>query len=310
MTQTNRLTVLLMLLLVLATGAFAQETSTAATTATATAEETTPAEAATSTAAKETAAPIAELGPSSYELRNQFTTLMNRYPYELTQILKLDPSLLTNESFMSGYRDLDNFIDKHPEILRNPRFYLAEFPYPGQHNSTLLERVMEGILVASGFALATFAFAWLIRTVIEQKRWNRLSKQQSEVHNKILDRFGTSQEVLDYIKTPAGSKFLESAPIPLHAERRPSSPISAPLSRIMWSIQIGIVIAIGALGMILVSFRFADETGQGLFAMGAIGFCVGIGFVVSAVVSMGLSRRLGIWEERSAPPLDESGLVR
>ena len=308
MTQTNRLTVLLMLLLVLATGAFAQETSTAAT---ATAEETTTAETATSTAANQAVAPaIPELGPSSYELRSEFTRLLNRYPFELTQILKLDPSLLTNESFMSGYRDLDNFIDKHPEILRNPRFYLAEFPYPGQHNSTLLDRVMEGILVASGFALATFAFAWLIRTVIEQKRWNRLSKQQSEVHNKILDRFGTSQEVLDYIKTPAGSKFLESAPIPLHAERRPSSPISAPLSRIMWSIQIGIVIAIGALGMILVSFRFADETGQGLFAMGAIGFCVGIGFVVSAVVSMGLSRRLGIWEERSAPPLDESGLVR
>jgi hypothetical protein len=311
MTQTIRPTLILTLLLALTTGVLAQETSTATATSTekTTTSETSKAEgketAATASNAEETVV------PSSYDVRNEFTRLLNRHPYELTQILKLDPSLLANQSFMSGYRELNRFVESHPEVLRNPRFYLAEFPYPGQNNSTILDRVIEAILVASGFGLAVFAISWLIRTMIEQKRWNRLSKQQSEVHNKILDRFGTSQEVLDYIKTPAGTKFLETAPIPLHADTRPAASLSAPVSRILWSIQLGIVVAVGALGMIAVSYRFTDETGQGLFAMGTIGFCVGIGFIAAAVVSMILSRRLGLWPG-AAPeePLDESGLVR
>jgi hypothetical protein len=139
-----------------------------------------------------------------------------------------------------------------------------------------------------------------VRTIIEQKRWNRLSKTQAEVHNKILDRFGTTSELLEYVKTPAGTKFLESAPIPLHEEKVPQN---APLARVLWSIQIGVVLAVGALGMLLVSFRFEKESAQGLFAMGMIGFCVGAGFIASAIVSIVLSRRLGLWKEETAEPV-------
>ncbi|HEX6161311.1 MAG TPA: hypothetical protein VF111_14145, partial [Thermoanaerobaculia bacterium] len=143
------------------------------------------------------------------------------------------------------------------------------------------------------------ALAWVVRTTIEQKRWNRLSRTQNEVHNKILDRFGSSSELLEYIKTPAGTKFLESAPIPLHttASRSPN----LPQARVLWSVQLGVIVAMAALGMMLVSGTMEKDDAQALFAMGVISLSIGLGFIGSAAVSLFLSRKLGLWQQPQAP---------
>lgn len=235
-----------------------------------------------------------------YELRGQFTRLLARHPDELWMILKLDPALLTNDTFLSGYPEVREFVAEHPEILRNPRFYLSELRSPAQ-NRGVLGDIIELLAVLGGIGLTVAALAWLIRTLIEQRRWRQLSRTQSDVHNKILDRFNTTEQLLEYIRTPAGSKFLESAPIPLHVERPPSGRTSL-ATRIVWSVQIGIVIAIGGLGMLLLSAVFEKDSAQGLLALGAIALCVGVGFLASAFVSLYLSRRLGLWEEGSARP--------
>ena len=56
---------------------------------------------------------------------------------------------------------------------------------------------------------------WLIRTTLEQRRWSRLSKIQAEVHSKLMDRFSSNDELLTYVQTPSGRRFLESGPSPL-----------------------------------------------------------------------------------------------
>jgi hypothetical protein len=171
----------------------------------------------------------------------------------------------------------------------------------------MTERILEGLTILGVMGLIAFALAWLVRTIVEQKRWNRLSRTQSDVHNKILDRFSTSGELLDYIKTPAGTKFLESAPIPLHAD---AAPQNAPLSRVMWSVQAGVVVAAASIGILLVSGRFEKESAQELFAFGMIGLSVGLGFIISAAVSIFLSKRLGLWQSLPSDRADESGIVR
>jgi hypothetical protein len=292
----------LMLILMVAVGLAAQQTTTATATTTTTAT-TTAAEEATSTAAPAEPATL-----TSQEIRNQFTNLLSESPSELATILKLDPTLLSNEAYLSGYPELARFVAAHPEVKRNPRFYLSAFRVPGE-GGRMLEWITETVGVAAIFGLITFALFWFIRTIIDQKRWNRLSRIQNEVHNKILDRFGSSAELLEYIRTPAGTKFLESAPIALHAEERPLS--NAPLGRVIRSIQVGVIIAAGALGMIVVSMRFDKETAEGLFAIGAIAFSIGVGFIVSAVISLSLSRRLGVWQSPDAAQrFDEPGLVK
>ena len=65
------------------------------------------------------------------------------------------------------------------------------------------------------FLVVTGIVVWLIRTIIEKRRWNRVSKTQSDVHTKLLERFTTNEDLLAYIQTPVGRRFLESGPAPL-----------------------------------------------------------------------------------------------
>lgn len=321
MTLTARTILLLMLVLAPAGKLIAQEappTAPADTEALTTANpsQDTPETAAETTAEEtETTTEESEETESSstgrhLEVRERFTRLLDRHPRELWMILKLDPALMTNGAFMSGYPEVQEFVAENPEILRNPRFYLSEFTSPTQ-NQDVLGDIFEMLAVFGGIALTVFALTWLIRTLIEQRRWKQLSRTQSEVHNKILDRFNTSELLLEYIRTPAGSKFLESAPIPLHVERPAGGRTSTLASRILWSVQLGVLIAIVGLGMLLLSAVFEKDASQELFALGSIALCVGVGFIASAAVSLKLSRRLGLWEG-GAPPetIDGTGPVR
>jgi hypothetical protein len=287
----SRIAIMMTLVLSLARVMSAQTTTTTATK-TDTAATATTTTTATTTATTTTAADGEESGEpalsASQSAREQFTNLLADGPPEVPAILKLDPTLLSNEGYLSGYPELAKFVAAHPEVRRNPRFYLSAFRDPGE-SSRMAEHLMESISIVAVFTIVAFALAWLVRTIIEQKRWNRLTRTQTEVHTKILDRFSTSDELLSYIKTPAGSKFLESAPIPLHAEKPMHD---APVARVMWSIQIGIVVASASLGLLLISNRFDKESAQGLLALGTIGFSTGIGFMISAVISLFLAKRI------------------
>jgi hypothetical protein len=286
MTLATRMILILTLMVAIAGGVSAQTTTTATTSST-------------------TSAPVPPLeeGQPRQQVRDQFMRLLGQHPPEVAPIVVLDPTLLSNEPFLVRYPELAQFIAAHPEIRRNPHYYVQELPNPLIHRPrSSWQDVVEAIGIGFVMLLITFVLTWLVRTLIEQRRWSRLSRTQAEVHNKILDRFGSTEELLAYVKTPAGSKFLESAPIPLHVE---SAGPRAPMPRVLWSIQIGLIVAAAGLGMLLVSGRFDRDAAQGFFAMGTIALCVGGGFILSAIVSMILSRRL------DAKPLsDEVELVR
>jgi hypothetical protein len=111
---------------------------------------------------------------------------------------------------------------------------------------------------------------------------------QTEVHTKILDRLTANDDMIAYIQSPAGSKFLQSSPIMLDAAPRS---VGAPLSRILWSIQGGVVLLAGGIGLQVISTRI-----QPLHALGVLGIALGLGFVVSAIISFVISQRLGLIE--------------
>jgi hypothetical protein len=317
MTLVTRTILILTLLLALVNGAYAQEAATATTepASTSTATTSTKSETTRGTAAKsadsEAAATEAstetseQAAPSSLETRSMFLNLLGQYPPELGTILALDPTLLSNDAFLTAYPDLSKFVARHPEVRHNPRFYLDN--YVVERRSNTLDDILQGIFIFGMFIFFAFVLSWLLRTLVEQKRWSRLSRTQTEVHNKILDRFGTSTELLEYMKTPAGTKFLESAPIPLH-EVAPSAQ-SGPNARVLWSIQLGVVVAAAAIGLLAASGHFDKESARGLFAMGIIAFSIGAGFIASAFISLFVSRRIGAWQSPDADTLS-SGSVR
>jgi hypothetical protein len=298
MTLVTRTILMLLFTAALAFGAYAQEAAGTPTSTTTTDSASAPPAADREEEPRE----IQDLH-SSHETRNRFSNLLSKHPPELATILALDPTLLSNDAFLSGYPELSKFVREHPEVRRNPRFFLDNYE---QRRSRTIDEVLEGIFILALFIFWAFVLSWLLRTIIEQRRWSRLSRTQTEVHNKILDRFGTSAELLEYMKTPAGTKFLESAPIPLH--EAPAQNSGAP--RVLWSIQVGIVVAAGAVGMLLVSGRFDKESAEGFFAMGVIGLCIGAGFVASAIASLMVARRLAAWQSGDSSALSDSGPVR
>ena len=127
----------------------------------------------------------------------------------------------------------------------------------------------------------------LIKTLIDHRRWTRLSKIQTDVHTKILDRFSSNDDLMAYIQTPAGRKFLESSPISIDTPRS----LSAPLGRILWSAQAGAVLTVLGLGITLVSRNALEEVAPPLAAMGAVVISLGVGFLVSAFLAYTLTRR-------------------
>ncbi|MDR3719861.1 MAG: hypothetical protein P4K98_13765 [Bryobacteraceae bacterium] len=246
--------------------------------------------------------------PDAERTKRELGQLLERYPPTLRSVLELDPTLLSNQPYLAPYPALVGFLNTHPEIAHNPSFYVGvpEPPQPPKDRASLAldmwREIYNGASVFAGFALAAGLLIWLIRTLVDYRRWNRLAKVQVDVHTKLLDRFTANDDLLAYIQSPAGAKFLESSPIKLDAA--PKS-VGAPLGRILWSLQGGLVLMSGGYGLHFISDRMRDDVSQPLRALGVLALALGVGFVASAIISYVISKRLGLIEP---PPASRSEL--
>ena len=255
--------------------------------------------------------------PDAQRTKTDLSRLLSRYPPAVKSVLALDPDLLANQSYLAQYPALASFIKQHPEITRNPEWY-ANGPVP-EANATrfaqpvqpvavqvrsvaddnaarsmeMWQNTLGGLAVFLGFGMAIGLVTWLIRTWIDYRRWSSLAKVQADVHTKLLDRFTANEDLLAYIQSSAGSKFLESSPIALDAGPRS---VGAPLGRILWSIQAGVVLAAAGIGLMFVSGHVSGLAAQPFHAMGILGIALGLGFAISAIISFVISQRLGLIE--------------
>lgn len=239
------------------------------------------------------------------EMRRALETVLQQYPPSLPRILKMDPTLLTNEAYLQPYAQLGAFLKQHPEIVHNPSYFFSQYGENGNfYRETPQDRAIQmWRSTIEGFTIGTVILAiasgvlWLIKSMIDHRRWSRMSKIQTEVHNKVLDRMQSNEDLLAYIQTPAGKRFLESAPIQMDSPRS----IGAPFGRILWSAQAGAVLTVLGLGITLVSQTTLEEVAAPLAAMGAIVGALGVGFLVSAVLAYALTRRFNLVPGQNTP---------
>jgi hypothetical protein len=241
------------------------------------------------------------------ETRNDFEALLKRLPPAVGRVMRLDPSLMRNPAYLVPYPGLAGFLQQHPEVVQNPAYYLEHIEYefwnPRQPEDARAQairsfrEIMEGMAMLLVMGTVVGTLLWIIRTLVEHRRWHRTSKIQTEVHTKLMDRFTSNEDLMAYMQSPSGRRFLESTPL---AVEGPARSMGAPLSRILWSLQAGVVLATAALGLLFVSNRVIEEIAQPLFALGVLALAVGVGFVMSAAASFLLSRRLGLLEARAA----------
>jgi hypothetical protein len=233
--------------------------------------------------------------PDSRQTRERVRQLLRQYPPAVGEVLQRDPSLLNRPDYLAPYPALVAFLQQHPEIARNPSFFLGSFDYyeprPQDPGLEMFQMILAGTGLAAGVAGFFGVFMWLVRSIIDHRRWLRLARVQAEVHIKLLDRLTTNEDLLAYIQSPAGRRFLESAPITLEQEPRASG---APLTRIIWSLQAGLVLMALGTGFWVVQRNVTAEAAEGFFVIGVLAVALGVGFTASAVMAYVVSARLGL----------------
>jgi hypothetical protein len=242
-------------------------------------------------------------------LQDQLLQLVRLSP-TLAEVVAHDPSLLSNTDYVSRSNpELGRFLQQHPDIAQNPDFYLFNNLHPEHEQpAQTLERKLwpdmsgqrpSGVameLVSDGIPFLVFvcllsALLWLTHVLLENRRWNRIFKLQTDVHSKLIERFGTSQEVLTYMSTDAGKRFLEATPIAVGFDRQ--QPIPSHVARVLMPLQIGLVLVL--LGVGLISLRHSIPDGDApLLLVGTVVLMPGLGFILSAGITWVLARRLGL----------------
>jgi hypothetical protein len=235
----------------------------------------------------------------------------------LTTVVSHDPSLLANQDYVSRNNpQLAEFLTTHPEIARNPDFYLfphihledgqpdqalqravwPELPQPWQRHQGF-DDFLSNMPPVIGIGMFLIALIWLTRVFLENRRWGRIFKLQSEVHGRLIDKFSSNQELALYMGTEAGKRFLEAAPIPVGFQ--PEQRVPNAVARVLTPLQIGIVLVLLGGGFFLL--RNAEHGFRTpMMVLGTIAIMPGIGFIISAGITWFLAQRLGLMPTNDA----------
>ena len=240
---------------------------------------------------------VAASTPDAQRTRADLSALMRRFPPSVGAVLAMDHSLLGNSTYLEPYPALVEFLNEHPEVIHNPSFFFGDGDYhmtmdPAERAANTQKDVMGDLAAFTAFGLAVGLLVWLIRTFAEHQRWRRQARVQTEFHAKLLDRFSTHDDLLAYLQSPTGAKFLSAAPIALDSPRT----LGSPLGRIMWSAQAGVILVAAGVGLYFVFGNSPDSGYQPILALGVLAIALGIGFLVSAILSYGIARRLKLIE--------------
>jgi len=136
------------------------------------------------------------------------------------------------------------------------------------------------LVVAFTAPLMFVLVLWVIFSTIRRLK---VAQLQAGVQTKMLETFGSSQDLLGYMQSEAGRRFVQS----LSVEQ------ATPYSRILSALQAGIVFTAVGAGLLLIR-NHVSGADQGFLVLGTIVLALGIGFALSAFASYTLSKSFGL----------------
>ncbi len=121
---------------------------------------------------------------------------------------------------------------------------------------------------------------WFIFTAIHRFK---TAKLRAELRDRLLDKLGSSPELLAYLQTDAGKQFLE----PITTEQR------APQARIIGALEAAVILVLFGAALLLLHGTGA-MTESGFLVFGTLILALGIGFALAAAVSYFFSKSFGL----------------
>lgn len=257
--------------------------------------------------------PAAASAPSDNEVRatqEELIKLLKLSP-TLTTVVEHDPTLLSNQEYVNRNNpQLEQFLVNHPEVVRSPDFYLFNNLQSDGNRDQALERavwpennrpwqppspaqeIANDLIPFLVFVGVLLALLWLVRLFLENRRWSRIFSLQNDVHGKLIEKFGSNQELLTYMGTEAGKRFLEAAPIPVGFEQEQRVPNA--LQKVLTTLQIGVVMTLLGIGLLAIRNHLGRDMGSPMLLFGTVVLMPGIGFLISAVITWALASRMGL----------------
>ena len=150
--------------------------------------------------------------------------------------------------------------------------------------------VMIPIVLGSGFfAMVAFIVWTKANSRAQQARYN------AEVQSKLIERFGSGPELIEFLKSPEGQQFATGiSKLPKLAAR----------DRVVGGFTRAIFLTF--LGLAFLALCFTEMENPGFLITGAILTALGLANLVSAIVSLKLSKSYGLINGTQAPS-PESG---
>lgn len=248
------------------------------------------------------AAPAATAGaataePSEEQLdvaRGALDRFLDAHPEIQNQVLG-DPGRISDPNYIHEQPELQAFLEAHPLVKADPRAFISPEMWRFQNRRSDTDELLGWFVPFSVFVICLLAVLWVLRLVLENRRWNKSFKIHEEVHTKLIEKFASGQDLTAYMGSDAGRRLLEWTPPSIDTGSR-GLPVAA--SRILWSIQAGLVLGLVGVGLLLIRDRITDAV-EPLLVFGTLGLTIGVGFIVSAFVSYALSKHLGLMESGS-----------
>jgi hypothetical protein len=258
-----------------------------------------------------------ESGANAQETQRRLQEPLQQYPPSLRAVLALDPTLLSDDAYLQPYPQLATFLGQHPDVAHNPTYYFEQqlrelnrrqydYNEPRIQVIRAVDQSLGAIAFLIGFMTVVLTIGWLLRTVMEHRKWLRVSKTHVDTHTRLMERLTSNEELITYMQSPAGRRFLEAAPIPTDGGPRM---LNAPFGRILWSVQAGVVVGCLGAGLIYASTRLAGNeifsAGElPIFVLGCAAVAIGGGFFISSIAAYALSHRLGLFPTPSSSSSD------
>lgn len=132
-------------------------------------------------------------------------------------------------------------------------------------------QLKEWFVLAATFGLFGWA-AYLGASIFRRK-------QKSDMQKALLEKFSSAHDFAEFMQSPAGQKYVLNF----------ADEVTRPLNSIMNAVRIGVVLLFAGAALVASGQRHSIWL---LDTMGMLATCVGAGFLISAVISYLLYRRM------------------
>jgi hypothetical protein len=131
--------------------------------------------------------------------------------------------------------------------------------------------------------IAVLSTAWVIRTIVTNRRRLKIAQMQSDLQQRLLERFGTGGDLAGFLASDSGHQFLQAT----------TTEKTSFHDRILGSVQAGIILLVMGSAMAVVG-NMRPRDWEGFIFLGILGAALGVGFLLASGAVLLLSKRWGL----------------